>query len=235
MPVAADYNTIMVESIARRSLVIWGTCGHARVVADIVRLEDRYSIIGFLDDYRPAGDALGFHDARVLGGRDALPSLARQGVEAVLIAVGCPHVRLELAELVMSHGLELATAVHPRAVVAGDVDVGPGSVVVAGAVVNPGSRLGLASIVNTLASVDHGCTLGEGATICPGARLGGDVAVERGAWVGIGATVREHIHVGAHSVIGAGAVVVDDVAPCTVVVGVPARVIRTLDVPWSPL
>ncbi|HET6880492.1 MAG TPA: acetyltransferase [Pirellulales bacterium] len=224
----------MVESNARRSLVIWGTSGHARVVADIVRLENRYSIVGFLDDSRRSGDAVEWHDATVLGGRAALPSLADQGIAAVLIAIGSPHVRLQLAELSRSHGLELATAVHPRAVIACDVAVGPGSVVMAGGVVNPGARLGLATIVNTLASVDHGCTLGEGATICPGARLGGNVTVDRGAWVGIGATVRERIHVGANAVIGAGAVVVHDVPPLTVVVGIPARVIRTLDAPWSP-
>lgn len=224
----------MIESNARRSLVIWGTSGHARVVADIVRLENRYSIVGFLDDHRPTGDAVAFDDARVLGGRVALPLLAQQGVKAVLIAVGSPHSRLQLAELVLSHGLELATAVHPRAIVAGDVEVGAGSVIVAGAVVNPGSRLGRATIVNTLASVDHGCVLADGATICPCARLGGDVTIDRCAWVGIGATVRERIHIREHAVIGAGAVVLDDVASHTVVAGVPARVLRTLDSPWSP-
>lgn len=224
----------MVESNARRPLVIWGTSGHARVVADIVRLEGRYSIFGFLDDLRPAGDSVGFDNARILGARESLASLAQQGVDAVLVAVGSPHVRLELAELVMSHGLQAATAVHPRAVVAGDVAVSPGSVIVAGAVVNPGVCLGIATIINTLASVDHDCMLGDGATVCPGAHLGGDVTVDRGAWVGVGATVRERIRIGSHAVVGAGAVVVRDVAPYTVVVGVPARVIRTLDAPWSP-
>lgn len=224
----------MVEPNARRSLVIWGTSGHARIVADIVRLENQYSIVGFLDDNRSAGEAVGFYDAPVLGGRDVLPSLVQQGVGAVLVAIGSPQARLQLAELAASHGLRLATAIHPRAVIAADADLGPGSVVVAGAVVNPGARLGLATIVNTLASVDHGCTLGDGATVCPGARLGGDVTAERCVWVGIGATVRERIHLGEHSVVGAGAVVVDDVPPYTLVLGVPARVVRRLDAPWSP-
>lgn len=224
----------MSESKARRPLVIWGTSGHARVVADIVQLENRYALSGFLDDRRAAGEAVDFCDARVIGGREALPALIRQGVEAALIAIGDPQTRLALADLAASHGLHLATAVHPRAVVAADIALGPGAVVMAGAVLNPGARVGLAVVINTLAGVDHGCILGDGATISPGVRLGGDVIIERGAWIGIGATVCERRRIGAHAVVAAGAVVVRDVPPLTVVMGAPARVVRKLDSPWSP-
>lgn len=213
----------------RQSLVIWGTSGHARVVADIVALEKRYDIVGFLDDFRQQGEEPRFCTAEILGGREVLPKLIQKGVCAVLIAVGDPRARLTLAGLAASHGLALASAVHPRAIVAGDVEISAGSVIVAGAVVNPGVRIGRATIINTLASVDHGCSLDDGATICPGARLGGDVQVDRCAWVGIGATVRERVRIGEHSVVGAGAVVVRDVPPHAVVVGVPARVVRMLE------
>lgn len=39
------------------------------------------------------------------------------------------------------------------------------------------------------------------------------------------------VNIGAHSVIGSGSVVVADVPPYSVVAGVPAKVIRTLEVP----
>jgi acetyltransferase-like isoleucine patch superfamily enzyme len=41
--------------------------------------------------------------------------------------------------------------------------------------------------------------------------------------VGIGATIREGIEIGEEAVVAAGAVVVKDVTPRTVVAGVPAR------------
>ena len=44
----------------RRQLVIWGASGHALVVADIVRLQDAYQIVGFLDDINPE-DSMLFH------------------------------------------------------------------------------------------------------------------------------------------------------------------------------
>ncbi len=49
--------------------------------------------------------------------------------------------------------------------------------------------------------------------------------------IGMGATVLNRAHIGAYSVIGAGALVAEDkeIAEGSLAVGVPARVIRTLD------
>ncbi len=54
---------------------------------------------------------------------------------------------------------------------------------------------------------------------------GRDIVVEEGAWVGSGAMLLGPCRVGAHAVVAAGAVVSSDVAPETLVAGVPARVV----------
>ncbi len=53
--------------------------------------------------------------------------------------------------------------------------------------------------------------------------------LERGVSVGTGAKVIGNIRIGANSRIGANAVVVDDVAPATTVVGIPARPLDSAD------
>jgi len=58
---------------------------------------------------------------------------------------------------------------------------------------------------------------------------GRDVHVETGAWIGSGAILLGPCRIGAHAVVAAGAVVTGDVAPETVVAGVPARFVRSLD------
>ncbi len=45
-------------------------------------------------------------------------------------------------------------------------------------------------------------------------------------WLGFGAVIIDHISIGAHSVIGAGAVVTKDVPDNVMVAGVPARIIK---------
>ena len=55
------------------------------------------------------------------------------------------------------------------------------------------------------------------------------VVLEEDVWVGAKASVLPGVTIGRGSVVGTGAVVTADVAPFTVVAGVPARVVRTLD------
>ena len=61
----------------------------------------------------------------------------------------------------------------------------------------------------------------------------GPVIIRRGAYVGVGATILEGVEIGEGSVVGAGALVTKSVPASSVVVGVPARVIKTLPGPRS--
>src|SRR2546426_10688949 len=118
------------------SLVIWGASGHALVVADIVRLVGQYEVVGFLDDVNVTRRKREFCGAPILGGREQLPRLPNLGVRHLILGFGKCRARLELSLLVRQHGLSLATAIHPRATVATDVCVGPGTVIAAGGGVN---------------------------------------------------------------------------------------------------
>lgn len=88
-------------------------------------------------------------------------------------------------------------------------------------------------------------SIGDGATLAPGVRivahdasthahLGvarvGRVDIGRRAFVGADSTVLPGVRIGDDAVVAAGSVVVDDVAPRTVVGGVPARELMTLEV-----
>jgi acetyltransferase-like isoleucine patch superfamily enzyme len=57
----------------------------------------------------------------------------------------------------------------------------------------------------------------------------GPVVIEAEVWLGEGVCVLPGVRIGRSSIIGANAVVTGDIPPRSVAVGVPARVIRTLD------
>ena len=57
---------------------------------------------------------------------------------------------------------------------------------------------------------------------------GRGIVIEDGAWIGAGATVLDGVRVGRGAVVGANAVVSRDVPQHTVVVGIPARVVKHL-------
>jgi sugar O-acyltransferase (sialic acid O-acetyltransferase NeuD family) len=202
-----------------RRLAILGAGGHGKVVADTA-VESGWDDLTFFDDgAEPQGSIGGW---LVVGGSDALRA-SLDGFTAVVVAIGHNRVRLAKTRELIAVGAKLATLIHPRAYVARDVRIGPGTVVLAGAVVQPGSAIGTAVIVNTGATVDHDCALGDGVHVCPGANVAGCVSVGDCAWLGIGCSVRQTLTIGADAVVGGGAAVVADVADGTTVVGVPAR------------
>lgn len=55
------------------------------------------------------------------------------------------------------------------------------------------------------------------------------ITIGERVWIGANCTIIGGVHIGDHAVIGAGAVVTNDIPSRCVAVGVPARVIRSFD------
>ena len=55
------------------------------------------------------------------------------------------------------------------------------------------------------------------------------ICIKKGAWIGAGASILAGVTVGEYVIVGAGAIVTKDVPDYAVVVGSPARVVKTLD------
>lgn len=141
----------------------------------------------------------------------------------VVIALGDNQLRSRVAATM---NLRWGTIIHPASYVHPSAVIGTGSVIMAGAVVQPDARIGRHTIVNTAASVDHDCCLGDFAHIGPGARLGGEVTVDEGVLMGVASAAKPGVRIGAWSVVGAGSVVISNLPPGVTAVGVPARVVR---------
>lgn len=194
-------------------LIIIGASGHGRVVADIAK-KCGYDEIVFLDNNPNLSTCAGYP---VLG-TDAMVSKLEGDL---FIAVGNGQVRKKLMK--REGDRHFPVLIHPNAVVADDVEIGCGSVVMAGSVINPGSKIGKGTIINTCASVDHDCILGDFVHVSVGAHVAGTVTIGENTWIGAGATVSNNVNICGTCMIGAGAVVIKDIDESGTYVGVPAR------------
>ena len=135
---------------------------------------------------------------------------------AAVIGIGGSRdnaLRAAVYERLVHLGFELPPVVHARATVADTATLGPGHGRPRGRRGRRG-RAGSAPnvIVNTGAVVDHDCVLEDHVHVASGATLGGNVHVSHGAHVGLGASVIQGCRIGELAVVGAGAVVIRDVA-----------------------
>ncbi len=206
-------------------VLIIGAGGHGKVVLDILRAAGIHEPAGFIDaDPVLAGTVTG--GVKILGAMNLLPKLRRQGIQGAVVAIGDSRTRRHCAALLREHGIELVNAIHPTAFVSNTAILGQGIVIAAQAAISTDSRVDDLAIINTSAVVDHECRVGHAAHICPGAHLAGRVSVSPGAFIGLGANVIQCLRIGEEATVGAGAVVLEDVAAFSTVAGVPARVIR---------
>ncbi|MDZ8050438.1 MAG: acetyltransferase [Aulosira sp. ZfuVER01] len=194
-----------------------GAGGHAKVVASTL-IAAGHKVVGFYDD-NPTTWGSQIFNIPVIG---AVSELTSQSCSHAILGIGSNAVRKHLAEKL---DFEWMTVVHPFAWVHPEVSLGVGTVVCAGAIVQPYAQIGSHVILNTKASVDHDCFVGDYVHIAV-SHLAGGAAAEEGAFLALGSVVFPGVRVGAWSTVGAGAIARKDVPPKTIVAGVPARVIR---------
>ncbi len=199
-------------------LLILGAGGQGKVVADAAALAGE-ARIEFVDDRYPALTSLSRWPVVAAPDLGAL----RARSSRLHIAIGDGATRERLARAALALGFELVTVRHPSAVVSPFASIGAGSYLGPLACVNIDAQLGLCTIVNTSASVDHDCEIADFCHVAPGAHLAGGVHVGTRSWIGLGAAVRGGQRIGCDVMVGAGAVVVKDVADGLMVAGVPAR------------
>lgn len=203
-------------------VVLLGAGGHARVVAEALRLSGTEPA-GYLAPetatvpFAPGLAHLG--DDLALDGLDAAATL----LVCAIGSVAGTSVRVAAWDRGRAAGFDFAKIVHPNAVLSDGAGTGPGLQILAGAVVQTGARLGANVIVNTRAVIEHDAHVGDHCHVAPMACLCGGVRVGMRAHVGAGAIVLQGRAIGEGAVVGAGSVVTQDVPAGAVVAGNPAR------------
>ena len=203
-----------------RDLVIVGAGGHGRELLDIVEainaMRPTWRFLGFLDDGAPDRGLLARRLAAHLGTSHLLAELDA----CYVVGTGDSEVRARIDAFATAEGREAAVLVHPQATVASDNVLSPGVIVAAGAHITTNVYLGRHTHLNVGAVVSHDCRLADFVTLSPRSVCNGNVSLREHVFLGTGAIVTPGRTVGARTWVGAGSVVLNDLPPDQVAVGV---------------
>ena len=162
---------------------------------------------------------------------DWLDRLENLGINKILPLSPDNYVRRKQIQACRLRGMELVSAIHPSVQILSDSIIAPGVWINAGSLIGYKAEIESGVLINTGVQVDHHNVLKECCQLDPKVVTAGNVTLRECCHIHTAATVINRIEIGHGAVIGAGAVVVKNIAPHSMAVGVPARVIKTWALP----
>lgn len=206
----------------KKEIIIVGDGGHAKIVCEIVEMQQSYKIIGVTSNNLGNKTFLNYP---IIGDDETLNEFKGKGIELALGIGGFRdnNFRKEKYVELKRKGFTIISAIHPTAIVSKSAKIGEGCVIFAGVIINPYVQIGKNCIIATGSTIDHESIIGDHVLISAGVTIGGYTHLEDEVLCALGSKVVSGIKIGRKALIAAGAVVVSNILEEQTVYGIPAR------------
>ena len=210
-----------------KNIVIIGAGGVGREVSLIIQqineLEPTWNLLGFIDDNTDNWGKV-INGYSVIGGIDSLEFLSNDTY--IVIAIANYEVKKNIVNKI-NNKFKFATIVHPKVWIHDYMTVGEGTIIYEGAILTANIEIGNHVIISPKCGVGHDSIIKDYVSLLWNVNVSGNDLIEEGVMMGSGSTVIQGKKIGKGSIIGAGAVVVNDIESFSTAVGVPAKVIKS--------
>ena len=201
--------------MTKKPAYILGAGGHAHVIASLLDVPVTFVVPDPVDESH-------------IDTEEFFREIDLYRSSSIFIGIGDNAVRRGLFERLQGLDVTPAICVARHSFVARDAHLGPGTVLCPGSVIGSRAQVGANTIVNTLSSIDHDCTLGDHSQVAGGVTFAGRVSTGPRCFFGVKCSIVPGVSIGADVVVMAGALVTRDVPDGVMVGGTPARIFRNL-------
>lgn len=215
-----------------KKLIILGGRGIGMIAASVANDLGTYKVLGFLNDFVRIGEKVGkYNGYHVIGkSEDVVNYLDEKDTYFFIGYVGMKNEK-EVFEKITKLGIppqRFATLIHPTAIIPrGFCEIGNGVLMAPLSQLSPDTTIEDNCILLPNSFLGHDSTMKQFSHITANSVVGGNVIIGRGAHVGTNATIRENVTIGDFALVGSGSVVLNDVPENSIVVGNPAKILKT--------
>jgi len=210
-------------------MIIVGAKGFAKEVLEIfskVNLEDN---LAFFDDI-DSDLLILYNKFPVLKSLSEVEAYFKKFGKQFSIAIGNPHLRRKLHEKFIRIGGDYTSTISKNAVIGSyNVKISAGCNVLDNSILSNDTTLGIGCIVYYNVTITHDCKIGDFVELSPGATVLGGCEIGENSQIGSNSTILPKVKIGKNVIIGAGSVVTKDVPDNCVIVGVPGRIIKKVE------
>ena len=209
-----------------KNIIIIGAGGVGREVSLIIekinKLKATWNLIGFIDDNINGWNRI-INGYQIIGGMDLLETLPLDTY--VVIAIANYNVKKKIVNKI-NNKFKFATIIHPKVYIHDYMTIGEGTIIYEGAIITANIQVGNHVIISPKCGIGHDSIIKDYVSLLWNVNVSGNDVIEEGVMMGSGSTIIQGKKIGKGSIIGAGAVVIDDIDSFTTAVGVPAKVVK---------
>lgn len=209
-----------------KNIIIIGAGGVGREVSLIIekinKLKATWNLIGFIDDNINSWNKI-INEYQIIGGMDLLETLPLDTY--VVIAIANYNLKKKIVNKI-NNKFKFATIIDPKVYIHDYMTIGEGTIIYEGAIITANIQVGNHVIISPKCGIGHDSIIKDYVSLLWNVNISGNDVIEEGVMMGSGSTIIQGKKIGKGSIIGAGAVVIDDIDSFTTAVGVPAKVVK---------
>ena len=211
-----------------KKLLILGSGGHGKVIADVAEKCNEFEEISFLDKkFIDSKFSKDINSKKVIGDI-SIKSLKKFSTKFNHAFVGNSDnkIRLRFLKELIKLDFIIPVIKDPSAEISKYAQKEKGAFINTNTVIQFNARIKFGTILNTASTIDHDSIIREGTRIAPGVNIAVEVNIGKYCLIGIGSQIIQRIRIGNNVIVGGGSIVLKDISNNTKAFGNPISVIN---------
>ena len=211
-----------------RKIILFGDTSFSGIVAEYINTTNQAKVVAFTIDESYIGKKDSFENLPLVP-FNAIEKYYPPNEYYFLCTVSAgskqKHLNSQKYQEAKLKGYEIFSFIHPSAFVAPSAKIGENVLIFPHVVIEPRAKIGNGVFIRSAAYVSHETEIGAFSYLAPRCAFSGKIKTGEHCFFGTNSTVRDRVKIGNDVIVGAGAVVLNDLPDQTVIKAAECKIL----------